>query len=423
MLSKLFRTRQSTASRVPPSQSGPTSDQPTELKAPSKLVSKLKKLKNVLRPSRLNRKADDEAGQKSGRSHKSNPSDESWGNLAPGPFTAEDYEFRRGSPMLTPEDLEPSLGSIEWLSGSDARSSRSSSPKSDFATSPPSTRLAPVVTTHVNASVHPQQPVSPTQVESKVLALRKVRRDNAQEVPFLRSSHALTPISRPAPITQNYTPDVATSQIVEEDLLQGAPVHAKTGKKQVEKQSKWWEMGGSLKNHKRHFRRDAVDYGNPNSDHRNVEEFGEKVCSLKRGGANQRRQRPEQRHSSKQAHGPKKASENEPVPGQEKVEHAPFSTTKDAFKCHGRTLSLTSTGTAQAPPSAARQPLCSLNLNVVLSGEAQASLEAGGVEDASSEHGYIPSQGTGVQDATAEASSWSGGIVFPRRQSQGPAQH
>ncbi|KIO20798.1 hypothetical protein M407DRAFT_29595 [Tulasnella calospora MUT 4182] len=443
MLSKLFRSRQSTASRQPPFQLGPTPDQPTDPKPPSNLARKLKEFKNALRPSRLTKKGIGMSLTVPTTGNDTHAIDDtrltiklvrvleeatnlilrmrlSWGNLAPGPFTAEDYEFRHGSPISNHQDLVPSFPSTEGSSGTGAPSIRSSS---DFATNPPSTRLASTLATPVNAPLQPQHPVSTPQVESKVLAARKVRRDDAQEVPALRSRPALTPVPWTTAVTQNHTLDVSARQPIEEYLLPEAPVCAKTGKNQVEKQSKWWEMGGSVKTHKRHFRRDAVDYGNPNSDYCNVEEFGEKARSLKRGGANKWRQPLQRRHSSKQVRRSKKASEDEPILRDQTGEPTPVSTTTDGFKFHGRTLSSTSTGAAQGPLSPARLPLGTLNLSLVLGGEAQASLEAGAVKDSSSEHGDISSQGTGAEDAITEASFWLGRIIFPRRQSPGPAQH
>ncbi|KIO20799.1 hypothetical protein M407DRAFT_29596 [Tulasnella calospora MUT 4182] len=244
MLSKLFRSRQSTASRQPPFQLGPTPDQPTDPKPPSKLARKLKEFKNALRPSRLTKKADNQAGHRSRGSHKSNPSDEV--GLAA-------YEFF----ILV--------------------------------------RLT----------------VAPPPVELGQFSAR----------------------------------------------------------------------------------------------------------------ANKWRQPLQRRHSSKQVHRSKKASEDEPILRHQTGEPTPVSTTTDGFKFHGRTLSSTSTGAAQAPLSPARLPLGTLNLSLVLGGEAQASLEAGAVEDSISEHGDISSQGTGVEDAITEASFWLGRIIFPRRQSPGPAQH
>ncbi|KIO15455.1 hypothetical protein M407DRAFT_34968 [Tulasnella calospora MUT 4182] len=313
-----------------------------------------------------------------------------------GPFTAEDYEFRHGSPIFTPEDLEPSLGSTEWPSGGGAPSTaqRSASPR---PTKPPSTQFAPTFTTLANASALSQKLLPTSQVEAEVLAVRKVQREKGQDVQATRSRH-----------THRFVPQTT--------LITQPPT-----REQIKGRNKWWEMGGNLKSTKRHFRREAVDYDNPNSDYCNVEEFGEKAGSLKRGGANKWRQPPPKHNSSKQVHGSKKASENQSIPGQQTLEPAPFSTATDAFKYDGRTLSSTSTGAAQAPLATARQPLGSLDLNILLDVEASASLQAGDAEDSDGVDGS--SQEDGVQDPKPETSLWFGGIVFPRSQSQSPDQH
>ncbi|KIO18571.1 hypothetical protein M407DRAFT_31765 [Tulasnella calospora MUT 4182] len=299
----------------------------------------------------------------------------SWGKVALGPFRAEDYEFRHGSPIFTPEDLEPSLGSTEWPLGGGAPSTaqRSASPQ---PTKPPSTQFAPTFTTLANASALSQRLLPTSQVEAEVLAVRKIQRDKAQDVQATRSRHTHGSVPQTTSITQPPTREVATRQPIEEHLMPEAETRAKTNKQQIKGRNKWWEMGGNLKSTKRHFRREAVDYGNPNSDYCNVEEFWEKARSLKRGGANKWRQPPPKHNSSKQVHGSKRASENQSIPGQQTLEPAPFSTATDAFKYHGRTLSSTSTGAAQAPLATARQPLGSLDLNILLDVEAPASLQA-----------------------------------------------
>ncbi|KIO25253.1 hypothetical protein M407DRAFT_25377 [Tulasnella calospora MUT 4182] len=476
MLSKLFRPRQSTASRSPPPESRPTSNQTTDPKPASNLFRKLKELKNVLRPSRLSKTADDQAGQKSKVKYTPKPPDESWGNLAPGPLTVEDYEFRRGSPISTPEYLEPSLPSIEGpLRTSAPSTTRPASTESNHPVDASSGPLSPTPEALVNAARRLSQPLPTSQVEAEVLAIRRrigesgalesvVRRDEARETPAIRWRHAQALVPHTISNISKSSSKVTTRQTPEERPVPEIKVHAKIeGRHAAEEQNKWWEIGGPLNHAKQHLRGEAVDYGNPSAqdcnfeDHRlhnhvlpdktnaaiarprtldsaantrcsphfkeNIEPVVEHVCSLKRGRANQRRQRPQK------------------LLFQEllsfclgDVERAPLSTTTKLPEFHDQKRNSKLAGATQAPnqplegfkdegspprDSAARQPLGSLNQNPKFSGADQAFPQASAVEESedvgSSSHDPVSAP-------APDPSLWYGHMIFPPRRNPGPSQ-
>ncbi|KIO18575.1 hypothetical protein M407DRAFT_31768 [Tulasnella calospora MUT 4182] len=362
MLGNLFRPRPSTVSPSPAFQTQPTASQLTDAKTPSKFIKKLKELKRALRPSRRNNKDGDHAGDKSNKTHRSQPSDESFGNLAPGPFTAQDYEFRRPAPIINHLDFGPNATFIDGPLGTGAPSNTPSNLPVD-ASSPP---LSPTPEALVNAAHRLQQSPPTSQVEAEVLAIRRrigesgalesdVRRDEARETPAIRSRHA-----------QAFVP------------------HLKE----------------------------------------NVEPVVEHVCSLKRGRANQRRQRPQ------------KLLVQELLNFcQGDVERAPLSTVTNLPEFHDQKRNSNLAEAPQAPTqplegfmdegsapreSAVRQPLGLFNQNPRLSGADQASPQAGAIEDSEDMESF--SQDHAVRAWTPDPSLWYGQMVFPLRKNSGPSQ-
>ncbi|KAG9043242.1 hypothetical protein FS837_009843 [Tulasnella sp. UAMH 9824] len=333
MFSKLFNRRRSTTTSTPPLQLGPTYGQPTARKPESSFVKKLKTIKKAISPRKLGKKEGNRPSHSHKGSHISDSSDESFGNLAPGPFTAEDYEFRRPAPIPTHQNLVPHPLAINVPLPSRAPSTaRLACPKS-VSVNPSSTPLPTTLETLANALLKPQQPVSTSQVEAEALAIRRcladlsaiepVVRGEAQELRAIRIRRAASPGGRTPSFTQRHG-----SETAEEKLLPAAKAHSKAEKQRKEAQNKWWEMESDLRDTKRHIRKEAIDYGNPTIQPLNLEGLGsqtdakngalelpkvrnpaattscsphdkenaepatEQACSLQRGRANRRRERP-----------------------------------------------------------------------------------------------------------------------------------
>ncbi|KAG9043995.1 hypothetical protein FS837_008915 [Tulasnella sp. UAMH 9824] len=393
MLENLFRPRRSTVSPLPAFQIGPTIAKPTNPKPSSSLVTKLKELKKVLRPSRSNKKNDDRSSQRSQKTHKPSPSDESWGNLTPGPFTAEDYEFRRTPPSPTRQDLCSITNAIGLSSSTGAPTTiQAAYPESN----PYSAPLAATLETHRQAAV----PVS-------------------------------------IPIIQRYNSELVTHQPAHKQRALASKSYANIDGRRTEKQSKWWEIGGDLRNKKRHFRREAIDYGNPNADYCNTSQLGNHGNSLKRGRANQRRQRPQKHASRKGVHESDGEVENEDIVSQDNAERAHRSTAPSPPKRYGQRLYPKSTGRTVEPNHqlewrflrvsaahhtvpAARQPLASLDPNLVAIEGAQLCPQAEASEH--SDGGDSSCHENGVQAPNPTPSWWLGQQVFFEGENPGPSQ-
>ncbi|KAG8934845.1 hypothetical protein FRC00_011778 [Tulasnella sp. 408] len=371
----------------------------------------------------------------------------SWGNIAPGPFKAEDYEFRRASPSPTNQDL----GAITHPTGV---SSSTGAPSTIPAAAPLSNvpvnpYLAPPAATRetlTDASSFHHQPVPVALVAAETLGLGRrlaepravqpdIRPENAQVV---RSRHPKAGVPDSTPIVQRYNTEVAPRQPSRKQRVLGTKVHAEIDRQRTEKKSKWWEIGGDLRNNKRHFRREAIDYGNPNADYCSANQLGDHGNSLKRGRANRRRQRPQKDVTPKAVHGSKKDVENQDIFPQGNGEQAHPSTAANPSKHSGQRPYPKSTGVAEAaesnqllewsfprdstthrPVSAARQPLASLDPNLIVNEAAQLSPQ---VEVLHHDDGESVSHENGVQAPIPAASLWFGQIILLEDQDLGPSQ-
>ncbi|KAG8912181.1 hypothetical protein FRC00_005092, partial [Tulasnella sp. 408] len=202
----------------------------------------------------------------------------SFGNLAPGPFTAEDYEFRRPAPITTHQNLSPHP--LFFNVSSPPSTTRAACPKWAHV-NPSSAPLPTNLENLANAFLNPQQPVPTSQVKSEASASRRcladlnavdpVVRGEAQELRAIRTRRAVSP-GRPAPSSpQRHGSEAVTGHLAEKQLVAAAKIHSKVEKQRKEQQNKWWEISGSARNTKRHTRKEAVDYGNPKLKFPNLE--------------------------------------------------------------------------------------------------------------------------------------------------------
>ncbi|KAG8894712.1 hypothetical protein FRC00_008550, partial [Tulasnella sp. 408] len=155
-------------------------------------------------------------------------------------------------------------------------------------------------------------------------------------------------------------------------------------------------MGGNLRDTKRHLRREAVDFGNPNAAYCNAQQIAHQTHALKRGRVNKRRDRPPKHHSPKDLHEPTPSAEDPPIISQDSTERVPSSigTGLYNFHKHGSKFiemfegphqpvgrfndegNSTRDSVARRPASTTRHHLGSLDINVVLGGGAQGLHEA-----------------------------------------------
>ncbi|KAG9044574.1 hypothetical protein FS837_007920 [Tulasnella sp. UAMH 9824] len=469
MLGNLFRPRPSTASPSPAFQTGPTTAQQRNPKSSSKLFRKLKELKKALRPGRSGEKVIWMSLTVWGICTDTDPIDGTrtrteqvtglrelidlalrmnWGNIAPGPFTAEDYEFCRAPPSLMhqnpgsnthPTSVSPPTGALATIPAA--------CPQPSVPVNPSSVPPAATLDTLTNASPFRQQPVPALQVESESPAIGRhlaglraaqpdIRDENAK-VTRSRRPQAIVPAS--APVIQRYNTGLATHQPAQEPRVLATKIQANIDRQRSENKSKWWEIGGNLRHHKRHFRREAIDYGNPNADYCSANQLGDHGNPLKRGRANHRRQRPQKLSSPKEVHEPNKDIENRDIFSRSNVERAHISTATKPFKYSGQRPDPKSAGTVevakpnyqlewsfprdsaiQRPASDARQPLASLDHTLVVNEAAQSSPQADAIEHSDDSDSF--SDENGAQAPTPEPWFWFGQNGYVEGQNPGPAQ-
>ncbi|KAG8935107.1 hypothetical protein FRC00_011458 [Tulasnella sp. 408] len=372
----------------------------------------------------------------------------SWGNIAPGPFKAEDYEFRRAPPSPTNQDLGAITHPIGVTPLTGAPTTiPAAAPASNVLVNPYLAPPAATQETLTNASPFHQQPVPAALVEAETLGLGRrlaerrsvqpdTRLENAQVV---RSKHPHAGVPASTPVVQRYNTEVAPHQPARKQRVLGTKVHAEIDRQRTEKKSKWWEIGGDLRNNKRHFRREAIDYGNPNADYCSANQLGDHGNSLKRGRANRRRQRPQKDSSPKAIHGSKKEDENQDIFSQGNGDQAHPSTATNPSKHSGQKPHPKSTGATSSaesnhqldwrfprdyanhrPVSAARQPLASLDPNLVANEGADSLPDAEAVQHSDDCDSF--SHKNGVQAPTPAASLWFGEGMFFEDQDSGPSQ-
>ncbi|KAG8893089.1 hypothetical protein FRC00_011060, partial [Tulasnella sp. 408] len=164
---------------------------------------------------------------------------QSWGNLRPGPFTAEDPEFRGASPIDAHQHIESNAVSINSAPPNDATiTTRIAHPESVVSFNQSSTPLAPAFTTLGSPPFRSQKSALDRQGETEVLAdmtrivAPNVHQAKAQE---LRSQQATNfVISRVPPVTQRYNTTVPAHQSAEEQRMAATKVRAKADKQRIE---------------------------------------------------------------------------------------------------------------------------------------------------------------------------------------------
>lgn len=253
----------------------------------------------------------------------------------------------------------------------------------------------------------------------------------------LLSQQATSVIPQASSVTQRYHTAVLAHQRAEEQHVAAIKVRAKADKQRIEGRNKWWELGGNLRDTKRHFRREAADYGNPNGSYCNVGQIADGVHALKRGRANKRREQPPKHHSSKHPQASTTAIENEPIFSGDATDRAPASIGASPPKFHehqskfiemfeapyqpvGRLknhVSSTRNSATCHPLSTTLRPLRSFDINVVLSGGAQKLHQADAVEDL--EDGNNSLDDNAEQVRAPDSSLWFGERTFFPSQSPG----
>ncbi|KAG8915938.1 hypothetical protein FRC01_003465 [Tulasnella sp. 417] len=437
MLSKLFRRRQPTASPSPPFEPSPTVSQPGDSKTPSRFIRKIKQFKNALRPKSSNRKLthetatdaryeqpqdNDQGNHKPQKNHKQSPLNEGFGN-GRAPFTAEDSQFRHRAAIVAQQNPRPSVPSI--IVHPPTATPTTNRDADTRASTPVGLALEP-----------PAQCIPTLDVEAELLTVKrclKQRRalefgaqNDEGEIRAIRSRQAesVAPGAKPALRLPAKTQLVSVTEARE-----------KTAKQRMEQGNKWWEMGGNLcsSDHKRYFRKDAMDFGNPHTGYRNIADFAVTVYSLKGGRPNQRRQPPHRIHSSNQAEAKDDAAENAPINWKEKIRQYYLAGPTEPDERHGQTSTIAKAAEApnvpvgvwsltatQDPLLAARQPLRLLDSNLLLNGRARAAPQADFMVE-------LQDEGSGSNENRVRASNSNPPqefeqVVFPRRRNRASAQ-
>ncbi|KAG8897889.1 hypothetical protein FRC01_011126, partial [Tulasnella sp. 417] len=192
--------------------------------------------------------------------HRRRLSNESWGNLGPGPFTARDYQVPKFVPIVASESTSRTIS---------VPTTPPISPWSDFAvlTSPTST-----IEIIADASYGLQQEVPrPSPLEAEILLVNKRITElqaiddalRVEEALQLREAESVSPPPRRG-VWKFVRPRPKKAQIVPP-----AKPEAKTQKRSFEQLNRWWGMGPQTK------KKDEQE-ANPE-------------CSLKRGRAIRRR--------------------------------------------------------------------------------------------------------------------------------------
>ncbi|KAG9042658.1 hypothetical protein FS837_010585 [Tulasnella sp. UAMH 9824] len=396
MLSKLFHPRQSTTSRQVPLKSGPTWCQSTTDKAPSTPVRTLKKIKTALLPSRFNKEDIDRASERSRRTHKTSPSDERWGNIGRSPFRPQNREIRRAVPIPAHRYFEANaaLTNTSDLNGA-LTTTQARDPEWELPVNPfpiPVALAARAVKTLAKTSSRFYEHFPSSEVEAEALedmariTALDVHRASVEE---LRPRQATYVSAHVTSTTERNCTAVAAHHPTEEQRAAGIEVRAKTEKQRIGGRTKWWEMGGSLRDTKRH------------GPYCSTEQIADGAYTLKRGRVNKRRDQPRKYQSSKHPQELITVIENQPSFSRDAAQEAPASifASISTFHNHGSkfiemfedpnqpvgTLANQRNSTrdtaARQPRSTTRHPLGSLDLNMVLSGGAQEPRQADATED------------------------------------------
>ncbi|KAG8929814.1 hypothetical protein FRC01_003737 [Tulasnella sp. 417] len=193
-----------------------------------------------------------------------------FGNLKPGPFKAEEYDYGRNNPITLKEALALDIPQI--AKPSKARRVPRTPPTSPQSGSAVLISPAPALERIGDVSSKPRQAEIASRKEAESLAVRRrVTELRAVEEALEEAirSRAAETSAPPSPTnTQRFLgPEPTESRIVPSTKSQ-----VKTEKQESEERSRWWERGGNSSDHERHFGGASVDYGNPKSDIRKVED-------------------------------------------------------------------------------------------------------------------------------------------------------
>ncbi|KAG8922281.1 hypothetical protein FRC00_007617, partial [Tulasnella sp. 408] len=361
----------------------------------------------------------------------------SWGNLRQGPFAPEDSELRRASPVPSYHYLESNVVSVNKASHNGApTTTRASLPESNLPVNPfliPATLAVTTLAKSGSRFYELLEVEAEALVDTAPITAPNLHRAEVQELPSTQATNVSAHVTS---TTQRSSTAIAAYQPAEGQHFRATKVSAKLEKRQVEGQNKWWEMGGNLHDTKRHLRREAVDLGDPNTAYRNAQQIAHQSHALKRGRANKRRDRPQERHSPKVLRGPTPSAEDQPIVSRDSTERGPGPIGASLSNFHKRDSKFIETfeaphqpvgrfddegnstrrSAARRPASTTRHPLGSLDINVELGGGSQELHQADAVQD--SEDGGSPLD----DNAEPDSSWWLGKRIFFWSQSTGPDQ-
>ncbi|KAG9042660.1 hypothetical protein FS837_010587 [Tulasnella sp. UAMH 9824] len=217
MLGNIFRPRRSTAVASPAFQTEPTTAKPTAPKAPSKLLTKLKELKKVIRSNPLTKKGSKAAHENSKKgSHKLTSSNETLADGTPTTRTALDHEYRKVPPVPHPHNLGPITPSFNALPGTtNPIVAPFLAPAPNFPINYLSAPLAPA---HHVLPRH-QQLVPIPHVEAEVLAARSPLAalaaferdfpgDGMEEIKVKLSKQPQRAVIHTAPVVRSYSAEI-----------------------------------------------------------------------------------------------------------------------------------------------------------------------------------------------------------------------
>ncbi|KAG9041930.1 hypothetical protein FS837_011566 [Tulasnella sp. UAMH 9824] len=306
-----------------------------------------------------------------------------------------------------PQNLGSNAPVIDILSPTDALNpAQATYSGSNFPIYRSPAPLAPALAPLTNSSSRSQPLVPVSQAGLEVLDDRtRLAPPNAHhaEAQEFRSGQSKDVTSHATSGTPRCNTTVTVHQPADEQHVPAIKASTKTPKQRVEGRNKWWEMGGKLRDTRRHFRREAVDFGNPNAPYCNAEQIANEAYALKRGRANKRRDRLQNHHDAKHPHASTADVEDEPIFPQDVGENVPLSaaTTLPTLKIqqHYSNLAVVMEGPHQPagwvndhpnstqhavshlPFSTVRHPLGSLDINVVLNGGVQEAHDTGLAEN------------------------------------------
>ncbi|KAG8942955.1 hypothetical protein FRC00_011489 [Tulasnella sp. 408] len=269
MLGNIFRSRRSAATPSPQFQIDPTLSRPTPSKPPSKLLTKLKELKNVIRSGTSSKKGANGANHKSKKEgHISTRFDEVVDHRAPTPFTALDYEAPRTQSIRPYHYLGPN-------SSSTCDILETSAPSATVFLPPPSSFLNPSSAPHLPTKqpsplCQQQAPTSQNGVDILVAKRYLAELEDIEKDPLRQMKLSKQPkpvVVRTAPFVQSYSAEIAWCQPPDSQLGPAANAPAEMKKTPKVEGSKWSKASLDLQEEKLYWAKRMMEYHQPHARH------------------------------------------------------------------------------------------------------------------------------------------------------------